>query len=228
MYELKNYQEIREYVMNLEEQIYEIEIELHSLGKKPKNSRKIKKKLQEIKQKRDKYVAQIDSLTTFEKESLLNFFIEYLPPLEGEEIEWKHIAKDYQEIPECFIFLLTLIKCLKYFLLDGKEEADIISDASSIETVGQLFRNYNIYSAFQKAEVKKGFYLDEEEIHLADGVGLNRKYISFPSIEYAFERLVDLGLENEKMTPQERLNCVLEEVKINSEEIRKRIINLKK
>ena len=228
MDDLKNYQEIKEYVIALEKRIYEIEIELYNIATKIKNSRKIKKELRKIKEKRDNYVALIDSLTTFEKESLLSFFLEYLPTLEEEEIEWKHIEIDYQETPKSFLSFQTHKKWLEYLLLDGKEEIDIISNTSGIERIEELLNNNDIYGAFKKADLEKGFYLEDDAVHLANGVGLKRMFMSYPSIEYAFIRLIDLGIANEKLAPQERLDMVLAEVKRNKENVRKKVINLKK
>lgn len=219
MNELKNYQEIRQYVIAIEERIYEINQRL-SNRMEHKNKKELKKELGGLKQDRNKYVQLIDSLTTFPKESLLAFFKEYLPLLESSKVEFRHLEKE--DAPK------NVSKITQYFLLDVKEEADVISNFRGIKKIEQLFNTCDIYSAYKKANLKKGFYLEGEEIHLSDGVSLKHCFASYKSVEYAFERLIDLGLEDEKMNSQERLDALLCEVKGNKEENIKRAMHLKK
>lgn len=225
--EYKNYEQLKEKIKELEEHILDIEAQVYSLAMKSlPNRRQLKKELLELKQTKAQYITMIDNLTTFDKESFLDFLKRYFPILETNEVVFIPLKKDYRDEKTSWAMRTSL----KYFMLDLREEVDVICNKEDREHIIRLFADNDIYSTFKKADIIQGFYLyeEDEEVHLADGFSLRSDFATYPSLEYAFAMLIELGMHYPKLSPQERLDKVIEYIWENEQNNQKRKMELQK
>ncbi len=200
--EEKSYESIKEEIKLLSELSFFIRIFVR---------KELQKKLNNIKENMKRYLYLIDIYTTFAREDWLLFVTEYLSLTEQEDIvltvfkkEYRNQKKDYNHPFFDSIFYLNL------------DEIDyLVSTKEDCQKIQERIKEENIKSAINSINIQKYllFSGEEEIVQLAHNKTISKKYECFSSLQIAFERLIDLGLQNPELTEKERLNIVLEEIK---------------
>ncbi len=209
--EEKNYIEIKEGLQLLPDLSFFIRIQMR---------KELKEKLNSIKENISYYLHLIDTFTTFEREDWFSFVTEYLSLTEQEEIVVTKFEKEYgkNKKESKHPFLDTL------FYLDLNETDYLVSTKEDCKKIKERFKEENIKSAINSTKVQKYLLFSEEEemVQVAHNKTIREKYQCFSSLQIAFERLIDLGLQNPELTAKERLNIVLEEAK--KEDVKRNLI----
>lgn len=214
--EFKSYKEIVEQIEKEEQEYIEVISEMELLLDLPFSIRiwtrnELKERLKRIDNNISFYLNLINKFTTFEREDWFLFVAEYLPLAEQEEIVLKEFKKEYSENGKTRKH--TFWDELLY--LDLTEVDYLVSTQEDCEKIQERFKEENIKSAINSTNIQKYllFSSEEEIIQLAYNKSINKKYECFSSLQIAFERLIDLGLQNPEMTPKERLDIVLKEAR---------------
>ena len=168
-----------------------------------------KAQLKEVKLEIEHYVDFIAIVTTIPINVFVKFVTEYLTMTEGELIKVSKFIQDYT-----FDQNDSISKLLRFLIIHWIDEEFLISNQASAKKVKKIFGEKSIEQAILESEIQNYILVSADmDVILADGVELSDKFRHFSSMQFVFERLIDLTLANPGMTIEEKLAVVLEEKK---------------
>lgn len=181
-----------------------------------------KEELKKAKVEFDQYLNFIATTTTIPVKDFKKFVTEYLTITEDEKIISSTFLQNYS-----FEKINSTSKWLKWLMLDLIDEEILISNEEDFKRVQMLFGEKSLEEAIKEAGIKKYIIFPTDiEVTLAQGVELSEKFKAFSSLQFIFERLIELALIDPKMPINEKLNIILEEKKNQLDGVnRKRNIN---
>ena len=165
-----------------------------------KELRSTKKRLKEVQRNIQSILRIIEEATTFMQKDFINFLLKFLEITEKEKIGFGIFI----ETNPLGFFKNEFCE----FLLIGKKE--------EVQRVKKIFGENALSKSIEKARIENYILIPliDGKIHLAQGIELRSELQSFPSLQYVFERMIEL-FSDTKATQQEKLDSILQEIKEN-------------
>lgn len=204
----KNYTEILCGINQIEKDYYNTISQLNEKSFKEDKEKKaeIKKKIKRLKDIIQYYQEIVDKATTFQRKDFLNFLDSYSELFEDDFLtskkkdKKKATKKDPDE------------DNLNFALGMSTWAVGMTTNNPGLKLMGQNMTNEDL-NAKSNNSGQKVLFSFKPKVHLADGIKIKEKYKNFPLYQTVFARLINLALENPSLSPNERLNIVLEEEK---------------
>lgn len=169
----------------------------------------LKQKLRIIKFRIEKCVEILENNTTFNNRVFLNFLAKYLSLKEGTEYALMDITEDNVGLG----IATKTYGCMasKYNVVTTANNKKLLEKQGSSGTFGATTDDINEY--FRVCKDKKYIcLLDEKNYTLLDGSSLREGFERYTYLQGLAFRLVDLKIQNPKLSDEKRLNMVLGEL----------------